>query len=332
MKKLSLFLIIVSCCLLSSGVAHADRKQAAFAVEKAKVFIEKVKAKSDDLKASTDMLKRATAFAEQAETTLKTKTTIIGTLNKEAEQDVLFYAEMAEIHASSVMSRLEKGLQEKENARLEKMIPEIESKIRTIDELKKPQGSLETLNAEVTQLRTEKTDLAGQLSRLKTERDTLALKGSSLSETQAKFQSLSQELNYRKELDKLDYLMKASPNGSYTYIIPRRDLIKMSASAKSPILAYNADRHMTKFADLMKAFPEHKIKLIVYGSGNPPKQENLKATEAMAKLLKAQLIKGGVKESSIEATGGGLESPMFSKGAVEENRRVEITLYPLQKP
>lgn len=343
MKKLSLFLLMIfSLCLLSSGIAYADKEQAAFVIQKAKAFIEQVKAKSDDLKASTDMLKRSTAFIEQAQTTLKNNTNILGKLNKEGEQDVLFYAEMAEISAAVVLAQMEKGIQEKENERLEKMIPDIEGRIKIIndkdaeikrltEEIKKPQGSLETLNTEVTRLRKENSDVKGQLSQLKTERDTLALKGSSLSDVQVKFQALSQDLNYRKEMDKLEYLMKAQPNGSYTFIIPRSSLIKMSSPAR-PILAYNAERHITKFTDLMKAFPGHKIKLVVYGFGNPAKQENSKSTEVMARLLKDQLVKGGVKESSIEAAGAGAESAMFSKGAVEENRRVEITLYPLQKP
>lgn len=338
MKKLSI-LLIISFCLLPAGIARADKEQAAFAIQKAKVYIEQVKAKGDDQKASPDGLKRASAFIAQAEATLKDNTSILGKLKKEAEPDIFFYTEMAEISAAIFLSRMEQGLQEKENARLEKIIPEIEAKIkifndkdaeikRLTEELKKPRGSLDTLNSEVIQLKKEKSDLTEQLSRLKQEQENLNRKLAL--DAQAQLQSLNRELDYRKELEKLDYLMKTSKSGWYTFIIPRRELIK--TAAKGPVLAYDAEKHLAKFADLMKAFPDHKLKLIVYGFGNPPKQENNKATETMAKLLKDMLVKNGVKESSIAASGAGSELPLFSKGAVEENRRVEVTLSPLQKP
>ena len=391
MRKLS-FLLIVSILVFHTGLALADKEQAVFAIQKAKSSIEKVKVKSEEMKAPVAGLKKADEFLGQAEALLKNNTNILGKLKKEAETDILYFAEMAEISAATVLSGLEKVNQEKENARLEKTIPEIEAKIkvfmdknaeiqRLTEELKKPKGSMQalngeisqlkgsiqTLNGEITQLKKDKTDLADQASRLKLERENVSgklealtgvfaankkelsekartaeeltaenrrlkddlkalqtQKGSDILETRAKLQDANRKVEFLNALGGLDYLTKRSEKGC-TFVIPRKVLIK--STPKGPALAPGAEERLVKLAELAKAFPGSQFKIDVYGFGNPPKGEDNKATQPMAQLLKKTFIEKGVNESAVQATGRGSDSPLFSKGAIEENRRVEITVY-----
>jgi DNA repair exonuclease SbcCD ATPase subunit len=316
MKKLSCLLIICA-LLLHTGLAWADMEQVGFAIQKAKTFIVKVKAKSEEMKAPADELRQAGIFLERAEATLKNNTSLLGKLRKEAEPEILHYAEMAEISASIALSRLERISQEQENARLEKMIPELESKIkvfkdketeiqRLTEEVKKPKGSLQVMSSELALMKKERTELADQAARLKLERENLngklealqsenrrlkddlkaieTQKGSDIVEMRTNLQRTDRQLAFFKALGKMDYLAKLTANGC-TFILPRKDLIKVSA--KGPIL---------------------------------------KATETMAQLLKQALMKNGVQESTLDATGVGQGTALFSKGAVEDNRRVEITV------
>jgi hypothetical protein len=136
-------------------------------------------------------------------------------------------------------------------------------------------------------------------------------------------QTLSRKDELVKAAAKFAYLVKVADTG-LTFIIPRKDLIK--TTNKGPALASGIEKHTARFAELMKTFPENKLKIDVYGFGTPAKFENAKATNAMADLLKQAFIKSGIGETSIQAGGAGAVKPRFSKGAVEENRRVEITV------
>lgn len=374
-KYLILQIVFVLFFIIQSGTALADKEQAVFAIQKAKSFVDKVKAKSEEMKEPVDALKNARDFIDQAEATMKNNTSMLGKLKKEAEPDILFYAEMAEISASIVSSRLEKINQEKENARLEKLIPDIEAKIKIItdkdaeiqrltEELKKPRGSIQSMNSEIALLKKEKSELAEQTSRMKFERENLngklealggvliatkkdlsektrtmedlsvenrrlkddlkaleTQKGSDIVDIRTKLQVANRAAAFSGALGKWGYLSKASEKG-VTLIIPRKDLIKMTP--KGPMLAPGAERQLQKFSDLIREFPESRLTATIHGFGNPAKSEDQKATESMAKLLKEAFIKQGIKESAIEVTGAGSGSPLFSKSAMEENRRVEI--------
>jgi len=334
MRRL-IYLSIIPILLLGAGIAQADREQAAFAIQKAKAFVAKVKAKSEEMKASAEDMKKAQDFIGQAEATLKAHTSILGTLKKEAEPDVLYHAEMAEISASIVLSRLEKISQEKEYERLEKMVPEVEAKIkifndknaeiqRLTEELKKPDAVLAAARKDLADKTKAVEDLTAENRRLKEEMKALETqKGSDIVEMRAKLQSANRNLEFQQALAKGDYLTRWSEKGA-AIIVPRKDLLKMTA--KGPMLAPGGEALASKFAELEKAFPEAKFKINVYGFGSPAKYEDKKATDAMAELLRKAFITKGINESAVEATGKGSSSPLFSKGAVEENRRVEITV------
>jgi cell division protein FtsB len=336
MRRL-IYLSIIPIFLLCTGIAQADREQAAFAIQKAKAFVAKVKAKSEEMKAPAEDLKKAQDFIGQAEATLKANTSILGTLKREAEPGVLYHAEMAEISASIVLSHLEKISQEKEYERLEKMVPDVEAKIKIFNDknaeiqrlteaLKKPDGALTATKKDLADKAKAVEDLTAENRRLKEELKALETqKGSDIVEMRAKLQSANRHVEFQQALNKLDYLARWSDKGT-TLIIPRKDLLKMTA--KGPMLAPGGEALANKFAELWKAFPEAKMKIDVHGFGNPAKYEDKKATEAMAELLLKTFVTKGIRESAVAASGKGSASPLFSKGAVEENRRAEITVSP----
>lgn len=370
MKK-TLFVFILLAFFSQTAIAHADKSQAAFSIQKARTLIEKIKIRGEEIKAPTDELEKAKKHLDQAEAILKKNTSLLGSLKKEAEPEIQYYVEMAEINAAIVFSRLEKIGQEKENARLEKLIPDLESKIKVFadknaeikrlkEELSQPRKDISSKSSEIALLKKEKAGLAEQVSKLKTEKENLngkleALNGvvasvrkdlsdkikaaedltlenkrlkSNLQEDVvalgSKVQSLNRRIEYVKALGKFNCLSKISEKG-YTLILPRKDLIK--TTAKGPVLAGGGEQLAAKLAEFVKAFPESKIAVDVHGAGTPARNEDRKATESMAGLLKKAFVKDGVSESVITATGSGSGELIYSKGAVEENRRVEITFH-----
>jgi len=377
MKRICSSLAIIIFFMLPIGYAQADKEQAVFAIQKAKSFLDKVKSKSEEMKTPADTLRHAKEFLEQAEAILKRNTSMLGKLKQEAEPDILYFAEMSEISASIALSRLEKSNQEKEKARLEKLIPDIESKIRIIadkdteiqrltEELKKPRGTLQTLTSEINQLKKEKSVLSSQVSQLTLERENqngklealggvlaaaqknlseknkavedLAAenrrlrdemkaretqKGSDIVDMRSQLQAANHTAEFFNALSKFDFLVRLSEKGG-TFIIPRKNMLKMTP--KGPVLTEGGEAYTARFADLAKRFPESRFKINSHGFGNPAKNEDKKATEAMAQLLKQALVKNGAKEGSVEITGSGSGSPLFSKGAADENRRIEITV------
>jgi outer membrane protein OmpA-like peptidoglycan-associated protein len=107
-----------------------------------------------------------------------------------------------------------------------------------------------------------------------------------------------------------------------TLIIPRRDLIKTPTLRMAP----ESEIIIGNIAALMKKYPEIKAQLKVHSFGKPDKTENTKATEQMAGMLKEALVKSGVAAANLDVSGAGSSTPLYSKSAVEDNKRVEITL------
>ncbi len=321
MKKI-IFAFIIAAFFFQAGIVQADKSDAVFAIQKARSAIEKVKIRGEELKAPTDELEKAKKQLDQADAVLKKNTSLLGMggLKKEAEPEIRYYVEMAEINTAIVSSRLEKIGQEKENARLEKLVPDLESKIKVfadknaeIKKLKQELSQPRTKSAEAAQLKKENTELAAQLAKLKAERENLS----------GKLGNLNRNVEYVRALAKFNYLSKISDKG-YTLIVPRKDLFK--TTSKGSVLAPGAEQFAAKLVEFIKAYPS-KIELDVHGAGSPAKTEDRKATEKMADVLKKALVQSGVSESAIRANGFGSSEPIFSKTAVEDNRRVEITFY-----
>jgi chromosome segregation ATPase len=370
MKKLSIAFILLSFFFAGVDNVLADKDQLLFSIQKVKSDIEKVQKKSEEAKISISELKKASEFLQQADSVLTKNKNWRGVLNKEVEPLIAYYTEMAEINTSIASSRLEKIDQEKDNARLEKMIPELEAKIKIFDdknaeikklkeELEKPKGKMKDVNSEINALKKEKTELNEQISLLKAEKEKSSGKTETLNEVVATVrkdlaekikavENLSAENKLLKDniknieaqkgsslievhtklklfdsIGKIGFVSKASADG-YTFIIPRNKLIK--TTAKNPVLTPEADNYISEIVENIKQFPNSKLSIKVHGFGKPVNNEDNKGTTAMATLLKKALISKGISESSIQATGAGSTSPLFSKSAVEENRCIEITI------
>jgi chromosome segregation ATPase len=377
MKKLSIIFILFLFFFMQANDVLADKEQLQFAIQKVKTDIEKGQKKSEEVKISIIELQKAREYLQQAETELAKRKNWRGALSKEVEPLIAYYTEMAEIHAAMAFSRLEKIDQERENARLEKQIPEIEAKIKVFDdknaeirklkeELEKPKGKTRDVNSEITNLKKEKAELTDQVSQLKAEKEKFSGKietlnevvvsvrkdlaegiktveklsaenkllkdniknsdaqtGSSLVELQTKLSSMESNFKLFSTIGKIGFISKISGDG-YTFIIPRSRLIK--TTAKDHVLTPEAEQYVSEIVEKIKAFPESKLSIKVHGFGKPLSNEDNKGTTSMANLLKKAFTGKGLSGSSIQASGEGTATPLFSKGAIEENRFIEMTI------
>lgn len=185
MKRLLLSLLFSILCASLAVPALADeREQAQFAIQKARTVIEKTTARSDELKVPAGELQKARLYLGNAQAALDGNLSWRGKLNPAALPDIRYWAEMAEIAASTGMARLDKIAHERENLRLEKAIPETEAKIKVFDDMSdellrlreqagKPKGEMKSLSGEMTALRKAKTSLEKDVAQLRTERSNL---------------------------------------------------------------------------------------------------------------------------------------------------------------
>jgi cell division protein FtsB len=282
---------------------------------------------------------------------------MLGSLKKEAEPRIIHLAEMAEIELAIASSKLEKVAQENEHARLEKLIPKLESQIKVFDdknaeiarlkeELARPgverkkqdktdseklSGKVEALNEVVASLRKDLTDKARTISDLTAENRVLkenmgALekqKGSDIVAIQGRLTSAESKFKSLAAVGQLGLFSKISES-EYTIVIPRIKLVK--STSKGYVLAPGAPQYIAAIADAMNTAPGSRLVIRAHGFGKPVNKEDSKATGEIAKTLKESFVEAGVSESAIEAFGAGTSSPLFSKGAVEENRCVEIEI------
>ena len=378
MKRTSILLILfLSLLILQVSNAYADKEQILFSIQKVKSTIEKAQDKSEEAKTSLKELQKAREYLKQAETELNINKNWIGSVKKEAEPLITHYIEMADINASIALSRLEKINQEKENARLEKLIPELEAKIKVFDdknieiqrlkaELEKPCGEIRNVNSEIARLKKEKSESDNQVSQLKAANEKLSgkiealnelivtvrkdlaekikvidnlsadnrllkdnvknlelQKGSDFVAIQAELMSVRAKLKLINTFAKIGLLSRTSDDG-FTFIIPRKKLIK--TSAKSIALSSESEYFVSECTEILKSFPGSQLLIKVHGFGKPASIEGDKATMHMAVLLKNLFTTKGIDESFIQVFGAGTAEPLFSKAALEENRCAEITI------
>lgn len=353
MKKISILASIFFFVLAAN--VHADKDQVIFAIQKVKTIMEKAQTRSDDAKASIPELQKAGDYIRMAEAEMKRNTSMLGSLKKDAEPRIIHMAEMAEIELAIASSKLEKMAQERENVRLEKLIPTLESQIKVFDdknaeiarlkeEIARPgierkkqdktdseklSGKVEALNEVVASLRkdlAEKSksvsDLTAQNRLLKENMGALEKqKGSDIVAIQGRLTSAEAKMKSLAAVGQLGLLSKVSEN-EYTLIIPRGKLVK--ATSRGYVPAPDAPQYIAAVADAMSASPGSRLIIRAHGYGKPVSREDSKATGAIARTVKEAFVASGVSESAIEAFGVGSSSPLFSKGATEENRCVEI--------
>jgi outer membrane protein OmpA-like peptidoglycan-associated protein len=189
-------------------------------------------------------------------------------------------------------------------------------------------GQVEALNGVVGSLKNDVVDKTKKNDELNTENNKLkedmkaleSQKGEDVVKTQNKVIELNKITSFWHYVNKMDVLSKLTAT-SIILIIPRHDLIKTPALKLAP----EAGIIIGNIAALMKKYPDIKAQLKVHGFGKPDKTENTKATEQMAGMLKEALLKKGVAAANLDISGAGSSAPLYSKSAVEDNKRVEIT-------
>jgi len=329
MKKRMIVLAALLLMLPVWGQVFAQSDDVHFIMQKAKASVEKILSRSHETKPFTAAVLSAQNYLKKAESTLNANTNW-------------------------------RGNQEQENARLEKLIPETEGKIKVFDvknkeikllreEIAKPKGDMKNISRELSALKLEKIDMTKEISSLKNEKanltgqvsalngvvvslknevvdktkkiDELSLSlagktGEDVVKTKNKLNSLN---SFWQDVNQINVLSKLTATG-ITLIIPRRDLIKTPAMKLAP----ESEKMIGNIAGLMKKNPDIKAQMKVHGFGKPDKTENAKATEKMAAMIKDALIKAGVDAAKVDIAGAGTAAPLYSKSAVEDNKRVEI--------
>jgi outer membrane protein OmpA-like peptidoglycan-associated protein len=107
-----------------------------------------------------------------------------------------------------------------------------------------------------------------------------------------------------------------------TVIFARSSMIK---APKNDATTADGDKMIVQVTDLLKRYPEYRIKIKVHGFGQG-KTEDASATDRMARLIREALIeKGTLEPSGVEALGAGSAEPIYPKNNPEGNRRVEVT-------
>lgn len=284
-----------------------------------------------------------------------------GKLDQKAEPTVRYLAEVARLQASVLLAKLGKQDQDKEKSRLDGLITATKAKIKVFDDLvaqvktlKKQSidqtSQISSLSAKVASLTAELSakgsaitssdQKTGELQKALDEQKkatssseqrvaalTLELEG--LKQQTAQLQATGEQLAAEKrikafeaEAGKLGGIVKTTTAGlSVTF--PRAQILK--TTGRSTTLTAAGNSMVVKVADLINAYHEYRIKLRVHGFGQPSRQEDAAATDQMARFVREALLnKGKLEPTVVEALGIGAAEPLFPKGNVEGNRRIEL--------
>ena len=284
-----------------------------------------------------------------------------GKLDAKAEPMVRYLAETARLQASVLLARIGKRDQEKEQARLQGLIVHTKAKLKIFDDLVIQVKSLKkqttdqssqitSLNAKVASLNAELSAKGSAISS-SDQKTTELLKAldeqkKATASSEQRVAALTQDLEglkqqtvqlqatgeqlaaekrikaFESEVGKLGGIVKTTPAGlSVTF--PRTQLLK--ATSKSTTLTPEGNSTVAKVAELIKTYPEYRIKVRVHGFGQPARHEDAASTDHMARFVReALLTKGTFKPTTVEALGVGAAEPAFPKNNVEGNRRVEF--------
>jgi flagellar motor protein MotB len=140
----NIFPLIFTFCL-STAPAFADEPALPDFILKAQLLIGQAETKAAQLKDYADDILIAKNFLRNAEGEFKKNLSWSGKLDEKAEPTVRYFAEMAQLQARIILSRVEKIAQEKERGRLDALAAQVMSKIKVFDDK----------NAEITTLKGE---------------------------------------------------------------------------------------------------------------------------------------------------------------------------------
>jgi len=351
MKKFILisFALFFFTMFISPATQAADSAKVLLAIENTKTSLGNVIDKSAGAKEYQDDIITAQNYLKLAESEYKKNIGILGNLKDEAEPTVSHYIDMANATMAIVLSRIEKANQVREGEEIDKSIRKIKAKIKVFDDknaeierLKAESGSsrgtvasvskeLADLKAENALLKKDVTgkektigDLTADNKKVKDDLDGIvAQKGVEFVQVQSKLASATKAREFLVDVSKLGQVTRISMAGA-TVVIPRDYFVKKAK--KGPALVPGAEKIAGDIAAVAAKNPEYRLDLKVYGYGAPPKNEDVKATEAMAIIIKNLLVeKGKINASILNASGAGTSPAIFPKEAGNANRRVEIT-------
>ncbi len=294
----SLFFICFS--MFSSAVSAADKDKALNAIVNTKTSLDNLLKKGADSSEYKDDVIIAKNYLNWAETEFNKGLGIMGGLKDEAEPIILHYTSMADVTIAIVAARFEKANLLKEKEEIEKNTELMKKKIKIYDDQKK----------EILSLKSENQKMKGDLNGI------IAQKG-------VEYVASSKARALLVGLSQMGLVTKITSDGA-TVIIPRSNMIKIGRKGPEP--APGADKIATDIAALASKNPEYKIGVMVFGYGKPLKNENIKATDDMAKKIKDLLVeRGKMDASSLTVAGAGTESSIYPKASGEANRRIEVT-------
>ncbi|QOX79653.1 hypothetical protein FY034_12110 [Trichlorobacter lovleyi] len=346
--------------IIPLSVSASDEPLPAY-LQQAQSAVAQVLSKGADLPALNDDILIAQNSLRNAEAEYKKNLGWSGKLDQKAEPTVRYLAEAARLQAAVLLARIGKQDQDKEKSRLDGLITVTKSKIKVFDDLVaqvkalKKQSADQTsqitsLNAKVASLTAELSakgsvitssdQKTGELLKALDEQKkatasseqrvaalTQELEG--LKQQTAQLQATGEQLAAEKrikafeaEAGKLGGIVKTTSAGlSVTF--PRSQMLK--TTGKSTTLTPAGTTTIVRLADLLKTYPEYRIKLRVHGFGQPSRHEDAAATDQMARFIREGLLtKGKLEQATVEALGVGSAEPVYPKGNVEGNRRVEI--------
>jgi len=341
-------------------VFAADEPAPAF-LQQAQSAVAQVLSKGSEQAELKDDILIAQNSLRNAEAEYKKNLGWSGKLDQKAEPTVRYLADVARLQASVLLARLGKQDQDKETARINGLIATTRSKIKIFDDLVaqvktlKKQAADQTnqissLNAKVASLNAE-LSAKGSAITSSDEKTTNLLKAldeqkKATATSEQRVAALTQELEglkqqtaqlqatgeqlaaekrikaFEAEAGKLGGIVKTTAAGlSVTF--PRSQVLK--TTGKSTTLTPAGTGTVAKLAELLKTYPEYRIKLRVHGFGQPSRNEDAAATDQMARFIREGLLnKGKLEQATVEALGVGSAEPAFPKNNVEGNRRVEI--------
>ncbi len=361
MKNILVYFIFAAITLLTPLAALAEEPTYPDYIQKAQSLVEKASSRASDLNSFTDEVLIARNFIRNAEAEYKKNVSWTGKLDAKVEATIRYYSAVAELQASVVLSRVGKITQEKERARLESQTADVKARIKVFDDknaeiaklskslaactnenaglstasavgasaeqkvialtgqieiLKQSLAAAEGKSAELDKARTEIAALKANIATL------TAQKGASESQSKEQIDALNRQKDFSDDVGKLGGVIKPGSD-NMTVIFVRSGMIK---APKNDKLTPEGEKAIERVAEMLKKFPEFRIKLKVHGFGAPAKTEDAAATDRMARLIREVLLeKGKFEPATVEALGAGSAEPIYPKTNVEGNRRVEIT-------
>ncbi len=284
-----------------------------------------------------------------------------GKLDKKAEPKVRHLAEMASLQAALITSKANAINNNRERLRLEGLVLETKAKIKIFDDLTEKVKSLQKLNqdqaSQISGLNAKLASLNAELAAkgsvisssdqktadllkaleeqklatasaerrvaaLSQENETLKNQLQQLRSTSDQLAAERRIKSFEAEIGKMGGLFKASP-GVLSVTFPRSQMLKVTG--RSTTITAAGEATITKIADLLKTYPEYRLKIRVHGFGPPTRNEDAASTDQMARFVREALLnKGKFEPATVEALGIGAAEPIYPKKNVEGNRRIEF--------